>query len=72
MSAAANAVGYLYAHGRLAAAEPSSQTAAPSQPTKRAQPTSPAPQRDAQSAKQPGTTKIEYRKRRVYPLPAVA
>jgi len=61
MSAAANAAGYLYVHGGLAAAEPSSQTGAPSQP-----------QRDAQSAKQSRTTKIEYRKRRVYPLPAAA
>jgi hypothetical protein len=68
MSAAANAAGYLYVHGRVPASDPgtrgsgahgaaqtSAERPAPAQP---------------QAAKPPRTPKIEYRKRRLYLVPS--
>jgi hypothetical protein len=58
MSAAANAAGYLYAQGRL-----------PSRPL---EPKVVASQGQSQPVKQVRTPRIEYRKRRFYPLPSAA
>ena len=63
MSAAANAAGYLYAHGQLPVSE---NTQADAEPPQRA-----APAR-SEAVKQPRAPKIEYRKRRAYALPAAA
>ena len=59
MSAAATAAGYLFAHGRLPAAGHSTQVDAerPHQ---------------SQPVKETRTPRIEYRKRRYYPLPSAA
>ncbi len=65
MSAAANAAGYLYAHGQLPMSGLNAQVdAEASRPT--------AQSRSASPAKQARTPRIEYRKRRVYPLPSAA
>jgi hypothetical protein len=70
MSAAANAAGYLYAHGQLpmgdlnAPVKPArSHSAAKSESSRRLEP---------QPLKQPRTPRIEYRKRRFYPLPSAS
>ena len=71
MSAAANAAGYLYAHGQLAVSDlngrvdvPRSPHAAKSQSSRRLEPeTVPSQLR---------TPKVEYRKRRAYALPSAA
>lgn len=65
MSAAANAAGYLSAHGLLPLAEVQAQVDAECAPrtAKKA-----APLR----AKQPRAPRIEYRKRRAYVMPAAA
>jgi hypothetical protein len=78
MSAAANAAGYLYAHGKLPVSnEPqadaaSSQHGANSQSTTRVEPRSVLSQAQSQPVKQVGTPRIEYRKRRFYALPSIA
>jgi hypothetical protein len=66
MSAAANAAGYLFAQGKLAMDQAKPQKVAKSQPT------SVPTQGDSQTAKQVRTTRVEYRKRRAYALPAAA
>ena len=63
MSAAATAAGYLYAHGRLSAAE--------ALPSRRLEPKN-VRQGESQPAKEARTPRIEYRKRRFYPLPSAA
>ena len=79
MSAAATAAGYLYAHRRLPAAGHSSQAGAEpphhtaeSRPSRRAEPQTVPWQGESQPAKEARTPRIEYRKRRFYPLPSAA
>ena len=60
MSAAANAAGYLYVHDRLP------MSSKPPEPK-----TAPLPDESA-SLTPPRTPRIEYRKRRFYPLPTGA
>jgi hypothetical protein len=79
MSAAANAAGYLYAHGQLPMSDPDAQVdaenrhpAALSRSARRAEPQSFQRQDQSQPVKQVRTPKIEYRKRRLYPLPSAA
>ena len=60
MSAAANAAGYLYAHGQLPVSDTNATAARPDRTAK--------PQ--AEPAKQ-RTPKIEYRKRRSFAAPSV-
>lgn len=75
MSAAANAAGYLYAHGQLPLSELAAQveaershgTAKP-QSSRRLVPS----QAQSQPLKQVRTPRIEYRKRRFYALPSAA
>ena len=63
MSAAANAAGYLYAHRQLPVSDLNAQAdAATSRPT--------AQSRSASPVKQVRAPRIEYRKRRTYPLPS--
>jgi len=63
MSAAANAAGYLYAHGHLAASDVDAQVHA-------AKP-APSPEQSKPVA-QVRAPRIEYRKRRLYAMPAAA
>jgi hypothetical protein len=63
MSAAANAAGYLYAHGQLPVSELHAQVEEPK--------TVPC-QDQSKPLKQARTPRIEYRKRRFYPLPSAA
>jgi len=79
MSAAATAAGYLYAHGRLPISDSSGQVDAESshnmaeaQSCGRLEPKVVPTQGQSQPVKQVRTPRIEYRKRRYYPLPAVA
>jgi hypothetical protein len=79
MSAAANAAGHLYAHGQLpmcdlnAPVNPErSHSAAKSESSRRLEPKSAPWQGQSQPLKQPRTPRIEYRKRRFYPLPSAA
>ena len=65
MSAAANAAGYLCAHGLLPLPRVQTQVAADTTPRNAAQPS-------ALPAKPSRAPRIEYRKRRVYVLPAAA
>jgi hypothetical protein len=65
MSAAANAAGYLHSHGLLPLAEAQAQVDADTSLRSAAQ-VSRLP------AKQPRAPRIEYRKRRVYVMPAAA
>ena len=62
MSAAANAAGYLYAHGQLPLTNLKAQ----------AGPKLVLPQGQSQPVKPARTPRIEYRKRRYYPLPSAA
>ena len=79
MSAAANAAGHLYFHGRLPTsdlsgqvdAESSHQTAE-SQSSKRLEPKAALRQDQSQPVKEARIPRIEYRKRRFYPLPSAA
>jgi len=64
MSAAANAAGYLYAQGRLPVSNLNRQVDAESKTVLR--------QGQSQPVKQVRTPRIEYRKRRFYPLPSAA
>ena len=66
MSAAANAAGYLFAQGKVAIDQAKPQTVVKSQPK------SLPPQGGSQGAKQVRTTRVEYRRRRAYALPAAA
>jgi len=79
MSAAANAAGYLYAHGQLpvsdlkrASRAQSSHPTPPPRSSRRPEPKSVLRQDQSQPVKQVRTPKIEYRKRRFYPLPSPA
>jgi hypothetical protein len=65
MSAAANAAGYLYVHGQLPISDLNAQVDAASSH-------STAQSRSASPVKQVRTPRIEYRKRRFYPLPSAA
>jgi hypothetical protein len=79
MSAAGTAAGYLYAHSRLPIsdldrqvnAESSHQTAE-SQSSRRLEPKIALLQGQSQPVEQVRTPRIEYRKRRYYPLPSAA
>jgi hypothetical protein len=62
MSAAAGAAGYLYAHDQLPRVE---------SPERLEQKAVPSPD-ESESAKQPHTPRIEYRRRRLYSLPPAA
>jgi hypothetical protein len=64
MSAAANAAGYLYAQGRLPVSNLNRQVDA--------EPKTVLRQGQSQPVKQVRTPRIEYRKRRFYPLPSAA
>jgi hypothetical protein len=77
MSAAANAAGYLYVHGQLPASDFNAQVeakrsphAAKSQSTRRLEPKTVLSQGQPEPLKQARTPRIEYRKRRFYPLPS--
>jgi len=79
MSAAANAAGYLYAHGELPMSDRNAQVGvASSHRTAKSQSSRPLEPKTAlwlgqsQPLKQVRTPRIEYRKRRVYPLPSAA
>jgi len=74
MSAAANAAGYLYAHGQLPIQlnPERSHSAAKSQSSTRLEPKSAPWQDQSQPLKHVRTPRIEYRKRRFYPLPSAA
>jgi len=79
MSAAATAAGYLFAQGRLAKSDlngrgdaKSSHRAAEPQPPRRLEPRAVLQQDQSQPVKQLRVPKIEYRKRRLYPLPSAA
>ena len=79
MSAAANAAGYLYAHGHLPlsrlnaqAASEGSEPGTKSQSSGRVEPKADPFQRPPQPLKRAGTPRIEYRKRRLYALPSPA
>jgi hypothetical protein len=66
MSAAANAAGYLFAHGRVPASDRGAEGFA-----KNAAAESPAPAQ-SKPVKPVRTPKIEYRKRRLYLVPSAA
>jgi hypothetical protein len=77
MSAAANAAGYLYAHGGLPVSDldrrvraERSPHAVKSQSPKRLEPKTVLSQGQSEPLKQARTPRIEYRKRRSYPLPS--
>ena len=70
MSAAANAAGYLYVHGKLPISHPDGQARAERAPL--APPAIALSQHRSQSAKQIGAPRIEYRRRRAYALPSAA
>ena len=80
MSAAANAAGYLYAHRNLPTSDlngqvdvESSHQAAESQSSRRRpEPEVVQQQGQSQPVKQVRAPRIEYRKRRFYPLPSAA
>jgi len=79
MSAAANAAGYLYANGQLPMSDlnaqvdaESSHPTAQSQSSRRVTPKTVLLQGQSQPVKQVRTPRIEYRKRRFYPLPSAA
>jgi len=79
MSAAANAAGYLYAHGRLPISELNAQLdaerpphAAEAQSSRRLEPKAVLRQDQLQPVKEVRIPRIEYRKRRFYPLPSAA
>jgi len=79
MSAAANAAGYLYAHGLLPMSHIDAQVDAErpqrtqkSQSSSRAQPNSASPQDQSTLLKRVRSPRIEYRKRRLYALPSAA
>jgi hypothetical protein len=74
MSAAANAAGYLYAHGKLPVSNPGAQAnAASSQHTARSQSSIRVlPQTQSPTVKPAAAPRIEYRKRRLYALPSAA
>ncbi len=79
MSAAANAAGYLYAHGQLPMSDLNAQVGAESpHPTAQSpasrglEPKTVLSQGQSQPGKQGRTPRIEYRRRRFYPLPSVA
>jgi len=65
MSAAANAAGFLYAHGQLAGSDLDAQDAAGS-------PESAQPRAQSKPLEQARTPRIEYRRRRLYALPSAA
>jgi hypothetical protein len=65
MSAAANAAGYLYVHGRMLASDHGPQGFAENSPER------PAPAQ-SKPVKPVRTPKIEYRKRRLYLVPSTA
>ena len=65
MSAAANAAGYLYAHGQLAVSDLNAEDAARS-------PESAPSRAQSKPIDQARTPRIEYRKRRLYALPSAA
>ena len=64
MSAAANAAGYLYAHGQLPASDLNAKAEA-ARPDRTVKP-------QPEPVKQMRAPKIEYRKRRSYAVPSVA
>ena len=66
MSAAANAAGYLYAHGHLGVSELNAQVDAARSP--KSAPTS----GQSKPIEHVRTPRIEYRKRRLYALPSAA
>jgi hypothetical protein len=77
MSAAANAAGYLYAHGQLLVSDLDAQLdAESSHPTAQSRSSRPLEpktvpwQGQSQPVKQVPTPRIEYRKRRFYPMPS--
>ena len=74
MSAAANAAGYLYAHGQLPIQlnPERSHSAERSQSSTRLEPKSAPWQDDSPPVKEASTPRIEYRKRRSYALPSIA
>jgi hypothetical protein len=79
MSAAANAAGFLYAHGQLPMCELNAQVGvagshrtAKSQSSGPPEPNTALWQGQSQPPKQVRTPRIEYRKRRFYPLPSAA
>jgi len=79
MSAAATAAGYLYAHGQLPMSNLNAQVdaershrTAKSQSSRRLEPKIAPWQDESQPVKEAGRTRIEYRKRRSYPLPSAA
>jgi hypothetical protein len=79
MSAAANAAGYLFAHGQLPMTDLNAQVVAESpyhtaksRSSRRLEPKTVLPQGQSQPVKQVRTPRIEYRKRRFYPLPSPA
>ena len=79
MGAAANAAGYLYAHGQLPMSglnaqvdAESSHHTAESQSSRRLEPKTVLWQGQSQPLKQVRTPRIEYRKRRFYLLPSAA
>jgi len=67
MSAAANAAGYLYAHGQSPVSEVNAQVDAES-----SYPRTVLWRSQSQPVKQARTPRIEYRKRRSYALPSAA
>lgn len=79
MSAAANAAGYLYAHDQLPESDlnaqvelKSSHRTAKSQSSRRLEPKTVPSQGQSEPLKQARAPRIEYRKRRLYPLPSAA
>jgi hypothetical protein len=79
MSAAANAAGYLYAHGQLPMSDlnaqvdvDSSHRTPKSQSSRRPEPKTVPSQGQTQPLKQARTPRIEYRKRRLYLVPSAA
>jgi hypothetical protein len=77
MSAAANAAGYLYAHGLLPVSDPNAQAdaersrrTAKSQPSRRVEPETVLSQAQPEPLKQVRTPRIEYRKRRIRRVPS--
>jgi hypothetical protein len=76
MSAAANAAGYLYAHGLLPVSDPDAQAdtgrshrSAKSQPSGRLEPKTVLSQPQPEPLKQVLKPRVEYRKRRILLLP---
>jgi hypothetical protein len=79
MSAAANAAGYLFAHNLLPLPDASAQTdtersqrTAKSEPSKWLEPKTVLSQARPEPLKQVRKPRIEYRKRRSFPLPSSA